>query len=518
MAPTAVNRIVGSARRAALRQHGADSTDGALLGAFIQGRDEAAFEALVRRHGAMVLGVCRRVLRNHADAEDAFQATFLILARKAASIRAPSAVSNWLYGVAHTTAVKALAMIRKRRTRELEAGTLPRAQACEEVWHAVQALLDAELAALPDQQRIPIVLCALEGKTIQEAARQLGWPHGTVASRLARGRARLARRLAKHGLVVSAATLAATLAHGVAAAQVPPALVQCTVQSAGLFAAGQAAAGLVSVRVAALTQGVIQAMFLSQLKSCLAGVVVLAVLSAGAGSLCTSISPGAAFASPPAAQDAAQPPRQTKPDNAPVNLEQEVARLRAELERTRIELQRAQQEIAVLKAQAALVQAEAELVRRRAAEAALRWIGKQNQDNQPLPRPDQPEPPAAVTATSPDGRTVAAGQGTAVTVADAQTGRVLFKATGHSAPVRAVAFSPDGKLLVSGGQDKAVLFWDVQTGKLIRRLVTADPVMAVRFSDDARVLIVRETDQTQREFDTATGKELRVIREAPKRP
>src|SRR5438270_9059724 len=140
MTPTTVNRLVAGARLTALGHQSAGLTDGALLEAFLQTRDEVAFAALVRRHGPMVLGVCRRVLRNEADAEDAFQATFLILARKATSIRSPGAVANWLYGVAHTTAVKAQAMIRKRRTRERQAATLPKTQACAEVWHAVQTL------------------------------------------------------------------------------------------------------------------------------------------------------------------------------------------------------------------------------------------------------------------------------------------------------------------------------------------------------------------------------------------
>src|SRR5438270_10493675 len=140
MAPTALGIFLHHLRRSFLRQDEAGLTDGDLLESYISRRDAAAFEALVRRHGPMVLGVCRRVLRNEADAEDAFQATFLILARKAASIRAPGAVANWLYGVAHTTAVKAQAMIRKRRTRERQAATLPKTQACAEVWHAVQTL------------------------------------------------------------------------------------------------------------------------------------------------------------------------------------------------------------------------------------------------------------------------------------------------------------------------------------------------------------------------------------------
>ncbi|HEV3238580.1 MAG TPA: RNA polymerase sigma factor, partial [Gemmataceae bacterium] len=203
MGTNAVNRVIRHLRRAAFHQNGTGLTDSELLEHYLTRRDEAAFEGLVHRHGPMVLGVCRRILRNEADAEDAFQATFLVFVRKAASIRSRSTLSNWLYGVAHNTALKAKAMNCKRHLKEKEAGTAPKQEARAEVWQEVQALLDAELSRLPDKYRIPIVLCDLEGKTIKEAARHLGWPQGTVATRLARGRAQLAKRLTKRGLTLS---------------------------------------------------------------------------------------------------------------------------------------------------------------------------------------------------------------------------------------------------------------------------------------------------------------------------
>src|SRR5262249_4440452 len=164
---------------------------GELLERFLARRDEAAFADLVRRHGPMVLGVCRRVLRHEADAEDAFQATFLVLAKKARTVRPRGAAGNWLYGVAQNTAGEAKAMNLRRRQKEREAGVVPRQAAPEEVWRDLLPRLDQELPALPDKYRTPIVLCDLEGRTIREAARQLGWPQGTVATRLTRGRALL---------------------------------------------------------------------------------------------------------------------------------------------------------------------------------------------------------------------------------------------------------------------------------------------------------------------------------------
>src|SRR5207244_3033628 len=140
-------------------------------------RDEAAFEALVRRHGPMVLGVCLRVLRRHADAEDAFQATFLVLARKAASVVPREMLPNWLYGVAQQTAVRARAAAARRRAREKQVTHTPEPAAKPPApWDDLEPLLDEELSKLPDKYRVPVVLCDLEGKTRKQAAGQLGWP------------------------------------------------------------------------------------------------------------------------------------------------------------------------------------------------------------------------------------------------------------------------------------------------------------------------------------------------------
>jgi RNA polymerase sigma factor (sigma-70 family) len=181
-----------------------DAPDGELLARYVSTQDEAAFDLLVRRHGGMVRAVCRRVLRNDADADDAVQATFLVLVRKAAAIREKSGLANWLFGVAHNVALKA----RQTRTRRQakEAGVPPRPP--EAVASDFAELLHAELAKLPAASRGVIVLCDLEGRTIAAAAKHLGIPAGTVASRLARGRDLLARRLRKYGLSVSSGLLA----------------------------------------------------------------------------------------------------------------------------------------------------------------------------------------------------------------------------------------------------------------------------------------------------------------------
>jgi RNA polymerase sigma factor (sigma-70 family) len=269
MATVRIDTVIRQLRRAVLRQDAAGRTDGQLLESFIDQKDEAAFEALVRRHGPMVLAVCRRVVRNHHDAEDAFQATFLVLARKASFIRPRGMVANWLHGVAYRTAMKARTMTAKRRVREKNVTEMPETEAtAQDQSHDLQPLIDQGLNGLPENYRLPILLCVLEGKSIKEATLQLGWPQGTLAGRLARGRKLLAKRLTKRGVVVSAASLAAVVSQKVASAGVPTSLMISTVKIATLIAAGQATvAGVVPAKVAALMEGVLRTMLLSKLKT-----------------------------------------------------------------------------------------------------------------------------------------------------------------------------------------------------------------------------------------------------------
>jgi RNA polymerase sigma-70 factor (ECF subfamily) len=262
------------------RPDGSVLTDGELLECFIARKDEAAFEALVRIHGPMVLGVCRRVAGNEEDAEDAFQATFLVLVRRAASIRPRGMVGNWLYGVANNTALKAKAMSDRRRAKEREAAARPSPDVPPPDGSQLRAVLDHELRALPDKYRAPVVLCDLEGVSIREASRQLGCPPGTVGTRLARGRRILAARLTRRGLACSSGLIAAALSETAAAAWVPAPLVGSTVKAAALVAVGRAAAGgVVRPEVAAITQGVLRAMLWTKLTT-IAGGVFAATLTA----------------------------------------------------------------------------------------------------------------------------------------------------------------------------------------------------------------------------------------------
>jgi RNA polymerase sigma factor (sigma-70 family) len=278
MASGQVNPVMRFLRRLA-DEGGGDVTDGQLLERFARGRDEAAFAALVARHGPLVLGVCRRVLDDADAAEDAFQATFLVLVRRAGAIARPESLGNWLYGVAYRTAARARGAAARRRAHERRAGAQAAARTAPEPdWPDLRAVLDEELAWLTQRYRAPLVLCYLEGKTTEEAARELGCPKGTVLSRLARGREQLRRRLVRRGLA-PAAGLPAGLLAGPAGAAVPPALAETTWKAALAAAAGRPAAGAVAPRVAALTEGVLRAMFLTKLKTALivaaAGVLLL---------------------------------------------------------------------------------------------------------------------------------------------------------------------------------------------------------------------------------------------------
>ncbi len=290
MATKALGSLVQLLRQ--YRHHGSATTDGELLDRFIHQRDEDAFETLVHRHGRMVLGVCQRVLHNEADAEDCFQATFLVLVRKAATLRRRGMVGNWLHSVARNAALKAKAMRNLRLSKEQEAATekarmsADHGQVAEvaDTSATLQELLDQELESLPDRYRAAIVLCDLEGLTIADAARQVGCPQGTLNARLVRGRAMLAKRLARHGLAVSGAVLATALCQNAASACVPGPLVVSTVQAATLTAAGKAlATGAISAKVVALTEGVLKAMLITKIKVALAVVLAIPLIGAGVG-------------------------------------------------------------------------------------------------------------------------------------------------------------------------------------------------------------------------------------------
>jgi RNA polymerase sigma factor (sigma-70 family) len=255
-------------------------SDGQLLDRFVEWREASAFEAIVERYGPLVWGVCRRVLRHHHDAEDAFQAAFLVLTRKAASVMPREKLGNWLYGVAFQTAMKARAIRAKRRVRERRAWemTEPEIDPQEQPDELISRL-DREITRLPEKYRMPIILCELEGKTHRQAAEQLGWPVGTVSGRLSRARSLLANRLCRRDRPLTAGAPTVLLAYDAASASVPPELIISTGQVASLGKVGKAE--VVSAEVAALTGKVVKAMLLNRLKIIAAKFLVISALGAG---------------------------------------------------------------------------------------------------------------------------------------------------------------------------------------------------------------------------------------------
>jgi RNA polymerase sigma factor (sigma-70 family) len=286
-----------------------DQPDRLLVERFLGGRDVSAFEALVRRHGPMVYRVCWRVLQQEQDTEDCFQATFLVLAQRLRSVRKHASLASWLHGVAHRVALKARARAATRRRHEQNAAA-DKVLPDDVTWRELRAALDAELGRLPDHHRSPLILCYLEGRTQDEAARQLGWSQRTLRRRLAEGRAALGRRLRDGGLVPTAALSAVLLSDCVAPAALAPGLVGSTVEAACPAFGAACPAG-----VAALPRGVLQTMFTSRLKFATAVLVVLAL--SGAGVLTLNRSKAAPDSQPRTASQETAAPRTRGPKDAP---------------------------------------------------------------------------------------------------------------------------------------------------------------------------------------------------------
>jgi RNA polymerase sigma factor (sigma-70 family) len=420
-------------------------TDGELLARFLSGRDGDALAVLVRRHALMVWGVCRRLLPNHHDAEDAFQATFLVLVRKAAGVPR-QAVANWLYGVARQTAVRLRATTAKRGRREMLVMTLPEPTVAEVRDADWQAVLDEELGRLPDHSRCVLVLCDLEGLTRREAARQLGIPEGSVASRLARARGMLAKRLSQRGIVFPVGAVAAALSAGSASGSAPPALVASTIKAVTGVAAGQAAiAGLISARVAALTEGMVNAMSIAKVRGVLALALVVCSLVAGMTAL--------AFG------QRAEPKGESRTDEAKPSGPRE-------------------------------------------AVAVHRFEGHTDGVMVVAFSPDGKRILSG-------GVCYGAGDPT-VRLWDVVTGKGLLKLEGHTVGVYSLAFLAGGKKAISGGGDGTIRIWDLATGKELKRYEGHEgTVYGLDVSGDGKLLLTGGEDKTMRLWNLETGVEVR---------
>ena len=267
---------------------GVDASDGQLLERFATLQDEAAFEILLQRHGPLVLSVCRRLLADDNDIDDAFQATFAVLVRRAAGLRREGSLGSWLYGVAYRIALKARSSAGRRRAREGQAMTNePLAAVAEHdpprqaTRRELAAVLDEEMNRLPEKYRAPLILCYLEGKTSEQAARELGCPVGSMSWRLEKGRELLRGRLGQRGLALSAAGLLAALGDNAACAAVPPGLAHATAASAVQLALGQASTAVLSAHAASFVDEVLRGFVVARLRFA-AQLLVVLTLAGGA--------------------------------------------------------------------------------------------------------------------------------------------------------------------------------------------------------------------------------------------
>ncbi len=283
MASTHYDGVLRHIRVLARPRPDGPAADADLLRAFAVRGDRDAFAALVRRHGPMVLGVCRRALPQLADAEDAFQATFILLARRAAAIRRAESLASWLHGAAHRMAADIRKADARRRRREAHATPRPPANpAWEAAWREVQGLLDAEIERLPAGYREPFILCCLEHHSRAEAARRLGLREGTVWSRLAKARELLRQRLARRGVSLASLLGAVAVSESAAPAAVPGPLVFTAIRAAQA-AAGAASAGALPSRAALLAEGAMKAMTRTKLKAAVTALLAVGILGTGAG-------------------------------------------------------------------------------------------------------------------------------------------------------------------------------------------------------------------------------------------
>jgi RNA polymerase sigma factor (sigma-70 family) len=285
-----MDNVMRQIRLMAGRPHTAQS-DEELLDQFLAGANEDAFAALVRRHGAMVLGVCLRLLHHRQDAEDAFQATFLTLVRKGRLIRHRGALSSWLYRVAFRAALRLKTKADKLRTDALTEVAVDADPTEELGWRELRPVLDTEVNRLPAKYRAPIVLCYLEGKTYEEAAGQLGCPKGTIAIRLLRGKVLLKNRLARRGLALSAGLVAGNAALAQALASVPMALQTVTAAAGVAVAAGTTVSAATSVAVASLVRAVTHEIWVKKLQTAAVMFVGLTLTGVGIGSFAPARNP-----------------------------------------------------------------------------------------------------------------------------------------------------------------------------------------------------------------------------------
>jgi RNA polymerase sigma factor (sigma-70 family) len=534
---------------------GGEATDRELLQCFLAGRDEGAFTELLRRHGPLIWAVCRRALGDFHEAEDAFQATFLVLARRAGFIRKGEAVGSWLYGVARRTAMNAKKTSGRRKKRERRAQARPPEQPATEVsLRELQALLDEEVGHLPAKHRAPFVLCCLEGRSKAEAARELGWKEGTLSSRLAEARKRLQQRLARRGVTLSAALCTTALA----AAAPPVALAWATARGVLLSLTGQAA-GTLSARAVLLAGGVMKGLG-AKLKVGALLALALGPLAVGVGLLAAPAPDAKPEAKAAAAPPAVEKPRQNRPpedqraktdrygDPLPPGAIARLGTVRLRPGSTDLLAYRpggkrlltvshAEQGPSICLWEVATgkpfrrFEAGGDWLRRAALSPDAKTLAiaecEQGQRQERVALWDvasgKPVRAPLVLGTqtfavvfAPDGKALAtAGEDQIVRLWDLATGAERLRFQGTQDLWVRLAFSPDGKTLAAAGGGRVVPLWDVNSGKQLHSLdgPQAGYGKALAFSPDGKALAAgAHNDPEIRLWDPGTGRELRRLR------
>jgi RNA polymerase sigma factor (sigma-70 family) len=494
------------------------SDDGWLLERFTRQRDGEAFAELVARHGPLVFGVCRRVLQNVQDAEDVFQATFLVLARKAAAIRKPQSLSCYLHGIAYRLALKAKSQAIQRRQHEQRAIPLRDTAEDDLSWREVRALIDEELQRLPEKQRLPLVLCYLEGLTQDEAARRLSWPRSMLKHRLEAGRERLRLRLTRRGVTLGAGLLVASLGSSVSHGAVPIGLRSATVRAALLFAAGEAGTATAS-RAIHLAQEVVQPMLTTKLKLC--ALVVLLGFATAAG------------LAMPQATPQKQPESKAEAPAAPQTKAGEPRRAEAKPERKDRQGDPLPQ--GAITRLGTVRMRHAELVRSvvftRDSKTAIAgdirgnlvfWDVATGREIRRL-QEGNPLTMASALALSPDGKVlVSAGymptalpgrQG--LCLWDVETGKRLFHGATPTNEINKLLFTPDGKTLILVDYSNIIRLWDVQQRKVTHELKGhTGNVQALSLSPDGKTLASGSwSDPHIWLWDIASGTEKRHFKD-----
>jgi RNA polymerase sigma factor (sigma-70 family) len=547
MAQTTLSDVVHYLRKVCALEASRDLADGELLGRFVAARDEAAFSALVRRHGPAVLGVCRRVLGDEHGAEDAFQAVFLVLVRRAASLRRNEPVGGWLYAVAQRVAMKARRQTRAQRQRERRTVDMPRSEPVDDLaWQELRSVLDEEIAKLPEKYRTPLVLCYFEGMSHAKAAKEMGCPTTSLTSRVERGRELLRQRLVRRGITLSAGALAAILSEKAGGTVLGAMLAINTVKAAMSVAAGKTVAGgCLSATAISLAEEAISAM--TATKAMLVFMVVAMGLAVGGAGLAAvgewkGQSPPTKAEPPRPVLIGKQPAVEKKGPDASVDLygdplpEGVVARLGTL--RFRHDFQVCHVEFAAdgktlvsgggTGIGIAIWDAATGRPLRRFSNPSLCNNFALSPDGKLLFTDDlrlievatgkavrrlkAPGGGRSVgfVAFSPDGKTLAAVEslgGSNIVLWDADEANGSRNLDGHTADVRSVAFSPDGKTLASASEDKTVRLWNVASGKEIRRFEGNEkPVHSVAFAPGGKILAAAGEDGVIRLWDAETGK------------